>query len=133
VSTPTDWRVAYARQADADWKAWELYEEFPAAVAAECHKLLFLPMACEKLCKAHLIWKTASPQDVQTSHAYIAKGLPTVVNQYILDMRKDVKGMQGVMTHVRHMAKEIELLNPLLIAMAGAQTTASILGKMLTA
>ncbi len=112
MSTPNDWRVGYARQADADWKAWELYEKYPAAIAAECHKLLFLQMACEKLCKAHLISKSTAAQDVQTSHAYIAKALPTVVSQQILAMRKDVHGMQGVMTHVRHLANEIEVLNP---------------------
>jgi hypothetical protein len=53
VSENADWVKAYARQADKDFVAWELYEKHPEAVAAECHKLHFLQMACEKLCKAH--------------------------------------------------------------------------------
>ena len=55
MNEPTDWALGYAQQANADFRAWELYEQHPEAVAAECHKLLFLQMACEKLCKAHLI------------------------------------------------------------------------------
>jgi len=112
MSTPAVWAVNYARQADVDWRAWELYEKHPEAVAAECHKLLFLQMACEKLCKAHLISKNSSPQELQTSHAYIASGLPLVVRQQILEMRRDLKGMKGVMRHVRYLANEIEVLNP---------------------
>ncbi len=101
MSTAADWLTSYVRQADADWRAWELYEKHPEAVAAECHKLLFLQMACEKLCKAHLIWKNSSPRELQTSHAYIANVLPLVVRQQILEMRQDLTGMQGVIQHVR--------------------------------
>ena len=64
-----DWRIAYAnRQADADFRAWELYEHHPEALAANCHKLLFLQMACEKLCKAYLIQGGTSPRALQSSH-----------------------------------------------------------------
>ena len=49
MSEPADWALGYAQQANADFRAWELYEQHPEAVAAECHKLLFLQMACEKL------------------------------------------------------------------------------------
>lgn len=55
MSSRDDWAHAFARQADADLRAWELYQKYPQAAAAECHKLLFLQMACEKLCKAHVI------------------------------------------------------------------------------
>ena len=112
MSTPADWLASYARQADVDFKAWELYEKFPQAVAAECHKLLFLQMACEKLCKAHLTSNRTSPRDLQSSHAYVARSLPIVIRQQILVMRQNLDGMQGVLQHVRHLAKEIEVLNP---------------------
>ena len=49
------WAHSFARQAAADLRALELYELLPDSVAAECHKLLFLQMACEKLCKAFVI------------------------------------------------------------------------------
>ncbi|MGH7139873.1 MAG: hypothetical protein ACREHD_29390 [Pirellulales bacterium] len=74
MSTPDDWAKGFGRQADADLRAWELYQQYPQAVAAECHKLLFLQMACEKLCKAHLIRSGIhKPEDVQRSHGFIQK------------------------------------------------------------
>lgn len=112
MSEPADWVRAYARQADADLKAWELYEEYPQAVAAECHKLLFLQMACEKLCKAHLIQLGTSPEELQGSHGYIANPLPVIMRRQILDMKQNLRGMHGVLTQIRHLANEIEVLNP---------------------
>jgi hypothetical protein len=76
MSEPADWALAYARQAHADFRAWELYEQHPEAVAAECHKLLFLQMACEKLCKAYLIRAGTPPEALQTSHGYIILRIP---------------------------------------------------------
>src|SRR5437588_28014 len=74
MSEPADWALAYARQAKADFRAWELYEQHPEAVAAGCHKLLFLQMACEKLCKAYLIRAGTPPAALQTSHGYTPRG-----------------------------------------------------------
>ncbi len=68
MSESADWARAYARQADIDFKAWELLEKHPEAVGAECHRLLFLQMACEKLCKAHLIRGGTPPESLQASH-----------------------------------------------------------------
>src|SRR5947209_20358055 len=90
---PAEWVKAYARQADADFRAWELSERHPEAVAAECHKLLFLQMACEKLCKAYLIRAGAQPDDLQTSHGYTAKHLPNVIRQQIIDSGRDPRRM----------------------------------------
>jgi hypothetical protein len=115
MSTPVAWLQSYARQADADWRAWELYEKHPEAVAAECHKLLFLQMACEKLCKAHLLSTKAPAEQLQTSHAYIARVLPLVIRQLILERRQNLHGMNGVMQQVRHLAEEIEELSPAVV------------------
>jgi hypothetical protein len=112
MSEPAHWVRAFARQADADFKAWQLYEEHPQALATECHKLLFLQMACEKLCKAHLIQGGTPPEALQASHGYIANPLPVIMRQQIVLMRQNLSGMRGVLTHVRHLANEIELLNP---------------------
>jgi hypothetical protein len=112
MSTPTQWLGGYARQADIDLRAWEPYEKHPQAVASECHKLLFLQMACETLCKAHLILNKTAPEDLQASHAYIAAPLPVVIRRQLLDMRQSLNGMKGVMQHVRHLANEIEVLHP---------------------
>jgi len=115
MSTPAEWQRAFARQADADFRAWELYEEYPEAVAVACHKLLFLQMACEKLCKAHLIQKgTSYDEKLQSSHAYVANQLPIIIMQQISFMKPNLsgKGMKEIMKHVKHLAIEIELLNP---------------------
>jgi hypothetical protein len=112
MSARADWMRGYARQADVDFRAWELYQKYPEALAADCHKLLFLQMACEKLCKAHLVSNNAPPQGLQASHAYIAGPLPIIIRQQILIMRQNLNGMRGVMEQVRHLANEVEVLNP---------------------
>jgi hypothetical protein len=112
VSEHVDWVKAYARQADKDFVAWELYEKHPEAVAAECHKLHFLQMACEKLCKAHLIQRGTPPRDLQGSHGYIANPLRIVIREQMRRMRRNLDGTQGVLTQIRLLANEIELLNP---------------------
>jgi hypothetical protein len=112
MSAAEDWANGYARQADADFRAWELYQKYPDAQAAECHALLFLQMACEKLCKAHLIRAGTNPDAVRKSHAYIAKPLPIVIKQEIVQLSRDLKRMGWVIAHVRQLAGEIELLNP---------------------
>lgn len=112
MSKPADWALAYARQAQADFRAWELYEQHPEAVAAECHKLLFLQMACEKLCKAYLIRAGTPPETLQASHGYIANPLPVVIRQHIIVSGQDPNRMRGVLSLVRQLAGEIEVLNP---------------------
>lgn len=112
MSEPADWAAAYARQADADLRAWERYESHPEAVVEECHKLLFLQMACEKLCKAYLIRSGSSPEILKTSHGYVAGPLPVIIRQQIIHMRQKLDGMAGVLIQVRHLAGEIEVLNP---------------------
>ena len=112
MSTSADWALAYARQAAADFRGWELFEQHPEAAAADCHILLFLQMACEKLCKAYLIRVGADPKDLQASHGYTAKHLPSVIRQQLIDSGEDPRKKQGVLTLARHLAGEIELLNP---------------------
>lgn len=110
MSSPADWARGYARQADADFRTWQSLQT--DANVPECHRLLFLQMACEKLCKAHLITAGSPPESLQSSHGYIAKPLPLIVIQEIVSLRKDVRGMQGVLRDARYLAGEIEVLNP---------------------
>jgi hypothetical protein len=69
-------------------------------------------MACEKLCKAHLIRTGTKPDALQASHGYIAKPLPTVLSHEVVLLLRDQKDMAWAMSHVRQLASEIELLNP---------------------
>lgn len=112
MSNPADWALAYARQAEADLRAWELYQQHPEACAAECHRLLLLQMACEKLCKAHLIRSGTPPSALQASHGYVANPLPKVIEQFIVTTGQGPRKFRGVLPLIRHLAREIEMLSP---------------------
>jgi hypothetical protein len=108
MSTADGWANGYARQALADFKTREALRDIDAV--PECHKLLFLQMACEKLTKAHLCKAGSDPTSLQSSHAYIAKSLPIVIRQQI-SLSKP-KNAPWVMAHSEHLAREIEMLAP---------------------
>jgi len=111
--TPDEaWARGFARQADADLRAFELYAMHPEAVSCECHRLLFLQMACEKLCKAHLSKGESPPKDLETSHAHTEAILPIILRQQLQRLGEKVRKKEGLLTHFRHLAREIELLNP---------------------
>ncbi len=113
MSTPVDWAKAFARQADADFRAYELYQKWPDAVAAECHKLLFLQMACEKLCKAHVIRAGIhTPHEVQSSHGFVQKHLPTIMRQEIANSGAFPKKASWATSTIRQLSGEIEILSP---------------------
>ncbi len=69
-------------------------------------------MACEKLCKAHLVQGGTAPGSLQSSHGYIANPLPIVIKQQILSTGLSLKKTRSVLTLVRHLAEEIEVLSP---------------------
>lgn len=110
MSTPAEWARGFARQADADFKSWDLLQGNDAV--PQCHKLLFLQMACEKLTKAHLCAAGSDPNDLQASHAYTAKNLPIIIRQQIASKGPKAKGAAWVLEHAKHLAQEIELLAP---------------------
>ncbi len=108
MSTVAEWAYAYARQADADYKAWQAMDEEPFE---ECHRLMLLQMCCEKLCKAYLISAGTAVSSLQTSHGYIAKPLPVAIRELIVRSRPQVN-LESQMRYIRHLAQEIEILNP---------------------
>jgi hypothetical protein len=110
MSRADEWAKGYARQAAADLGTWEALKGIPSA--PECHKLLFLQMACEKLAKAYLCAGGTDPGTLQSSHAYIAKTLPVIVRQQIAFSGSGFKNPKWVYEHAKHLAYEIELLAP---------------------
>lgn len=112
MSQSVDWAKAYARQSDADFRAWERFEAHPQAVASPCHKLMMLQMACEKLCKARLALGGTPPESLQGSHAYIANPLPNIIRDQILFLGQRPDRLRELQARVRQLAGEIELLNP---------------------
>jgi hypothetical protein len=105
-----NWVQAFARQAASDLDARERlvgYNSLPA-----CHSLHFLQMACEKLCKASLISAGSDPMQVQSSHAYIAKHLPTIVRLFMSREAGRLQRDNWIVDAIRPLARRIELLNP---------------------
>ena len=110
MSTTNEWARAYARQAGADFQSWDSLQHDDSV--PECHKLMFLQMACEKLTKAHLCTSGSDPNDLQTSHAYTAKNLPIIIRQQLALSDLNPKSAEWILHHSKHLAQEIELLAP---------------------
>jgi hypothetical protein len=110
MATPGQWARGYARQAHADFQSWQAIEA--DEIVRPCHRMLFLQMACEKLCKARLIEAGTPPELVQTSHGYVANPLPIVIRAQLEFMGQDLRAKAGLLTFTRHIAAEIEVTNP---------------------
>lgn len=108
MASNADWSLAYAQQAMADLKSYELLKSLPAP---ECHRMQFLQMACEKLCKAYLCRGGATPGSLM-SHAYIAGTLPVVLNKTYALLQPDRENVHGLHIQITYLAREIEVLAP---------------------
>jgi len=91
-----EWVVSFARQALSDLNAREILS---ANNASKCHRLHFLQMAAEKLCKAYLIKSQTGHDGNFTTHAVIKRHLKTIARYY---------GCRSVGVF----ANEIEVLSP---------------------
>ncbi len=110
MSTPREWTLAFARQARADLDTW--FHLKGNGDVPECHKLLFLQMACEKLTKAYLCNAGSHPGDLQASHCYTAKHLPAVIRKQIETASLTPAQARWIVQHAKQLAQEIELLAP---------------------
>ncbi|ODT98864.1 MAG: hypothetical protein ABS79_05230 [Planctomycetes bacterium SCN 63-9] len=110
MASPSEWARGYARQAQADFLMWQALEEDRDVQL--CHRMMFLQMACEKLCKARLIHQGTLPSNVQTSHGYIAKPLPLIIRAQLEFMGWDLRARDDLYHFARRLSPEIELMNP---------------------
>ena len=105
------WNVAFKRQAQSDKHVYERLCTTPLPV---CHRLHYLQMFLEKLCKAHLWMQHDVGQgepDWLRSHAVIAKALPLIIRDYMRGQgAADVS--QYRIREFRELCREIELLAP---------------------
>jgi hypothetical protein len=97
MASSLDWSLGYARQADADFRMYQILE--PESSVEVCHKLQFLQMACEKLVKAHLCGEGTDPSTLQMSHAYVAGTLPVVLRHAALILNFKGSHAQWVLKH----------------------------------
>lgn len=110
MASPDEWARGYARQAQADFQSWQAIETND--VAQPCHRMLFLQMACEKLCKAWLINSGTPPATLQSSHGYIANPLPLVIRAQLEFIGERLSNHRGLIGYTRRLANEIEVSNP---------------------
>jgi hypothetical protein len=110
MASASEWSRGYARQADADFKMFQMLE--PLRDVEACHKLLFLQMACEKLVKAHLCGGGTDPVALQRSHGYVAGTLPVVLRQQAVAVNFTGPHARWVLQHAKHLSQEIEVLAP---------------------
>ena len=108
MATLDDWRIAYAKQGQADLLAREQLLENPTL--PQCQHLHFLQMACEKICKAYLCGQGSDPDDLRRSHGYISGPLPTIARQMFA--RTPNADRSWVLRAIRDLARRIELLAP---------------------
>jgi hypothetical protein len=75
----TTWSEAFAAQAASDYDTYQLLTRSPLPSS---HRLHYLQMWLEKLCKAHL-WRPEANADVlRTTHNVVAKVLPHLIKDY---------------------------------------------------
>ncbi len=104
------WARAYARQARSDLAAREVL--LTDGSLPRCHELHYLQMACEKLCKAYLCNGGAAAADLQSSHAYIAKTLPSIAQELLARSARQKVGRRWEVRAIAALARRIELLAP---------------------
>jgi hypothetical protein len=102
MATTAEWARGYARQAQADFRAWQALEENDDV--HPCHRMLFLQMACEKLCKARLIDGGTPPAALQTSHGYVANPLPLVIRAQLEFMGENLRPRAGLLSFTCRLA-----------------------------
>ena len=112
----SDWRRAFARQAQADLHARTLILPHVAKGLPRCQELHFLQMACEKLVKAHLFSSKEVPGYVFSSHAVVAKHLPRILQEYYRRQRSGKVMPDYMNKQMRAIARNIELLAPAVTA-----------------
>jgi hypothetical protein len=75
---------AFARQAAADFRTYQFLERTAAEQREPvpvCHRLLFLQMASEKLCRARLYRQASDSCQVKEIHTYTEKQLPIILRE----------------------------------------------------
>ncbi|MDM8563369.1 hypothetical protein QUF54_08450, partial [Candidatus Marithioploca araucensis] len=98
----------YAKQALSDLEAREI---LVSGNAEKCHRLHFLQMASEKVCKAYLTMANGH-EKVRKIHAYVARNLPIIARQFYTTINDDNEISRWEISEIRRIAREIEVLAP---------------------
>jgi hypothetical protein len=108
-ATDQDWAQAYAKQALSDLNARERLAE---AGVHKCHRLHFLQMAAEKVCKAYLTTQNGH-ENVRKSHAYVERNLPIIARSfYAISTTTNNQITRWEISEIRRISREIQVLAP---------------------
>lgn len=96
---------AFAIQAASDLDA---YNVLSASALPSCHRLHYLQMWLEKLCKAYL-WLPGGTEDLRMLHNVVAKVLPRMISEH---WRRIGFAQRPDIGAIREVCREIDLLHP---------------------
>jgi len=100
------WSEAFAAQAASDY---ETYQVLTGSPLPSSHRLHYLQMWLEKLCKAYL-WKPEAQADaLRSTHNVVAKVLPNLIKEYWRRIGFEQSPNLG---EIRKLCREIDLLHP---------------------
>lgn len=102
----TDWSQAFLAQAASDLDAYEYLE---GSNLPMCHRLHYLQMWLEKLCKAYLWSARETGDELLQKHNVIAKVLPSIIVEHWQRVGLDKRPNLGL---IRELCREIDLLQP---------------------
>lgn len=97
---------AFASQAESDLDAYESLTETSLPVS---HRLHYLQMWLEKLCKAYLWLPDSQAEDLRMKHNVVDKVLPRLIGQYWQRLGFQEKSN---LASIREICREIDLLHP---------------------
>jgi hypothetical protein len=97
---------AFRVQAASDLDA---YEALTKTKLPTCHRLHYLQMWLEKLCKAYLWLPASAADDLRTRHNVVDKILPRMIAEHWRRIGFDQRPNFGA---IRELCREIDLLHP---------------------
>jgi hypothetical protein len=102
----TTWSEAFAAQAASDLEAYYYLSRSSLPVS---HRLHYLQMWLEKLCKAYLWMPGAGANELRLKHNVIEKILPRLISEH---WRRVGFENRPAMGPIRELCREIDLLHP---------------------
>jgi hypothetical protein len=100
----TTWSEAFAAQAASDLDA---YKRLSSTPLPQCHRLHYLQMWLEKLCKAYV--HNTNLDALKNKHNVVAKVLPSLIREH---WRRIGFAQQPRIDTIRELCREIDLLHP---------------------
>lgn len=97
---------AFAEQAASDLEAYLLLAN---SSLPSCHRLHYLQMWLEKLCKAYLWLPDSANEELRTRHGVVEKILPRVIGEH---WRRIGFSQRPDLNSIRLICREIDLLHP---------------------